>query len=277
MPIGAPPADKRFRRAQVRPARRARARRRLPRLALIATLVVVAISVSAVAVGQLASASSLAIRRIEVSGNRRVSRGEVDAVLADLVGHNMVTANIAQARRKLLALPWVADAEVRRLFPSALAVTIVELRAVALGRIGDRLQLIDPTGIGIEDFGPQYAEFDLPIINGLTTAGGKLLIEETRARLAARVMASLAPRPDLIELVSEIDVSDPRNVTMLLKDDTAIVGVGKERFLERLQFYVDLAAELRTRVPDIDYVDVRYGGRVFVRPHASERTGNRKG
>ena len=120
MPVGAPPADKRFRRAQVRPARRARARRRLPRPVVIAMLVVVVLVASVAAFAQLASASSLTIRRIEVSGNRRVSRGEVDAVLADLVGHNMVTANIDQARLKLLALPWVADAEVRRRFPSAL-------------------------------------------------------------------------------------------------------------------------------------------------------------
>jgi cell division protein FtsQ len=246
-------------------------------MALIAALVVVAISAGVAAVAQLTSASSLTIRRIEVSGNRRVSKGEVGAVLADLVGHNMVTANIAQARRRLLALPWVADAEVRRLFPSALSVTIVELRAVALGRVGDRLRLIDPTGVDIDDFGPQYGGFDLPIVNGLTAAGGKLLIDDARARLAARVMASLSPRPDLLDRVSEIDVSDPRNVAILLTGDTAAVRVGDEMFLERLQFYVDVAAELRTRVPDIDYADVRYQPRVVVGSRPGEQTGNRKG
>jgi cell division protein FtsQ len=244
---------------------------------VIAMLVVVVIVVSVAAFAQLASASSLTIRRIEVSGNRRVSKGEVDAVLADLVGHNMVTANIDEARLKLLALPWVADAEVRRLFPSALAVTIVEVRAVALGRIGDRLHLIDPTGFRIDEFGPQYAEFDLPIINGLTTAGGRLLIDESRARLAARVMASLSPRPDLIGLVSEIDVSDPRNVVILLTGEAAAVRVGDHMFLERLQFYVEVAAELRTRVPDIDYADVRYQPRVVVGSRSGGQTGNRKG
>jgi cell division protein FtsQ len=277
MPVGAPPADRRFRRAQVRPTRRARWRTRLPRLALIAVCIVLMISGGAAVLGQLTSAGSLAIRRIEVTGHQRTSKGEVDAVLADLVGQNIVAASLADAQQKLLALPWVASADVRRRFPSSISVAIVEYRAIGLGRLGDVLWLIDPTGMASEEFGPHHGEFDLPVINGLTRAGGALMVDETRARLAARVMASLAPRPDLIDLISEIDVGDPRNVTFLLKGDTAAVRVGRDSFLERLEMYVDVAAELRTRMPDIDYVDVRYGALVFVGSHVSERTGNRKG
>jgi cell division septal protein FtsQ len=67
-----------------------------------------------------------------------------------------------------------------------------------------------------------------------------------------------------------VDVSDVRDAVLLLKGDTALVRVGDERFLERLQSYVDLAPALRDSVPEIDYVDLRFDERVYVRPQGSE-------
>ena len=39
-----------------------------------------------------------------------------------------------------------------------------------------------------------------------------------------------------------------------------------DQFVERLQSYLDLVAALREKVPQIDYVDLRFGERVYVRP-----------
>ena len=53
---------------------------------------------------------------------------------------------------------------------------------------------------------------------------------------------------------------------IVLKDDTALVRVGDDHFVERLQSYVDLAPALKERIPNIDYVDLRFDERVYVRP-----------
>jgi cell division septal protein FtsQ len=47
---------------------------------------------------------------------------------------------------------------------------------------------------------------------------------------------------------------------------TAVIYVGEDQFLQRLQQYVELAPTLRERVPDIDYVDLRFDERIYVRP-----------
>jgi cell division septal protein FtsQ len=94
------------------------------------------------------------------------------------------------------------------------------------------------------------------------------LIDPSRATLAARVLAALQARPDLARRVSEIDVSDDRDATLILKGDTALVRVGTEQFVERLQSYVDLAPALRERIAAIDSVDLRFDQRVYVRPAA---------
>jgi cell division septal protein FtsQ len=136
--------------------------------------------------------------------------------------------------------------------------------------VGDHLYLIDDRGGIIDEFGPNYAEFDLPIIDGLAAPprDNGPLIDEARAELAVRLLASLQGRPDLAGRVSEIDVSDVRDAVLLLKGDTALVRVGNEQFAERLQSYLDLAPALRERVAGIDYVDLRFDERVYVRPAA---------
>jgi cell division septal protein FtsQ len=91
-------------------------------------------------------------------------------------------------------------------------------------------------------------------------------VDESRAALAARVMSELHQRPDLAGRISQIDVSDPRDAVVILKGDTALVRVGEDRFADRIQSYVDLRPALRDRVPSIDYVDLRFDERVYVRP-----------
>ena len=53
---------------------------------------------------------------------------------------------------------------------------------------------------------------------------------------------------------------------MILVGDSAVVDLGEDQFLERLQGYLELASGLRTTVPAIDRVDARFGNRMYVRP-----------
>jgi len=268
MPVSAP-ADKRFRRAHVRPTRHTPWRSRWLRL-LTGTAIVVALAFGVFAVaGYALSSKRLTIRRIAVSGNMRMSTGEVHMLLGELIGANVLTADIEASRQRLLhESKWVADAEIRRVFPAAVAVGLTERRVVALGRIGEDVRLLDQTGDIIDYFGPDYAEFDLPIVDGLGPVDG-LLIDPERFALARRVLTALQSRGDLTKRVSQIDVSDRRDVVLVL-DDSVLVHVGAERFVERLQSYVELAAALRERVPDIDSVNMRFDDRVFVLPRHQE-------
>jgi cell division septal protein FtsQ len=66
--------------------------------------------------------------------------------------------------------------------------------------------------------------------------------------------------------VSQIDVSDVRDAVVILDGETALLHLGDTQFAERLQSYLDLAPALHARVPNIDYVDLRFDERVYVRP-----------
>ena len=268
----AAPADKRFRRARVTPARRSRFLQftwiKAARAAVLLALGLYGVYHVTVLV---LNAQALTITRISVSGNSRMSRGEVVALLDGLRGTNMVTADLESWRQKLLGSPWVAEAAIGRVLPGTVAVAISERQPMGIGRVGNDLYLIDDRGGIIDQFGPNYAEFDLPIIDGLAAPprDNGPLIDEVRAGFAAHVLASLQAHPNLAKLVSELDVRDARDAVLLLKGDTTLVRLGNEQFAERLQSYLDLAPALRERVAGIDYVDLRFDERVYVRPQGS--------
>jgi cell division protein FtsQ len=221
----------------------------------------------------LMSSDAITVSRITVAGNARMSKGEVLALLEGLRGANMLGADLETWRTRLLTSPWVADAAIRRVFPGTLAVTVTERQPLGIGRINDNLYLVDQRATIIDEYGPNYAELDLPIIDGLASPapGDGLLIDTSRAYLAGRLLVDLHRRPELARRISQIDVSDVRDAIVILKDDTTLLRVGDERFVDRLQSYLDLAPALRERVPAIDYVDLRFDERVYVRPVGGSR------
>lgn len=267
------PADKRFRRAHVTPSRRRRGRRSWPLMLGAAAAVALALYAAYRTATSVTASEALTVSRITVSGNDRMSRGEALALLAGARGTSMVTIDLEGWRQKLLASPWVADAAIRRVLPGTLAVAITEREPMAIARINARLYLVDREGTIVDEFGPNYADFDLPIVDGLASppASGGPVIDAGRAAVAARLLQDLQRSPAIAGLVSQIDVTDPRGVSVILEGDTTLVRVGDERFAERLQSYLDIRDALRERVPDIDYVDLRFDERVYVRPQGGKR------
>ena len=108
-----------------------------------------------------------------------VNRGVIDAAiqrgLKDYIGgnctvslmlialHGLFKADLGAYRARLLDSPWVADAAFRRVLPSTIELSLTERAPMAIGRLGDQLFLVDAGGVIIDEYGPQYAQYDLPI------------------------------------------------------------------------------------------------------------------
>jgi cell division septal protein FtsQ len=260
-------SDKRFRRAHVKPARprsrwRAWSVRHLRR-AVVAVALAFGVYRGA---GIVAHAHVLQIDRIIVHGNDRMSSGEVLAVLSGLRGQSLLWTDLNEWRHRLLASSWVREADLHRSIPSTIDVVIVERQPSGIGRIDGQLYLVDDRGVVIDEYGPQYVDFDLPVIDGLREPSAAGTTDAARMELAARLIASLAPKPEIAKRLSQIDVRDGHNAAVILSGDPAVIQLGDQQFLTRLQSYLEVAPTLRDRIADIDYVDLRFDSRVYVRP-----------
>ena len=265
-PVAAVAADKRFRRAHVKPSRR-RAGWRAAVRPVVKGLLAAAVTLYALYRGAAIAvhAHVLTVDRIVVSGNERLSKGDVMAVLSGLRGESLLFTDLDAWRHRLLASPWVKDAALRRSLPSTIEVALLERAPVGVARLDAELYLVDERGVIIDQFGPQYADLDLPIIDGLGAD------DEARGELAARVIAAVRSKPALAKRLSQVDVSDAHNASVILTGDPAIIELGDDQFVPRLESYLSLAPALHERVADIDYVDLRFDDRIYVKPTHVEK------
>jgi cell division septal protein FtsQ len=269
--------DRRFRRVHVTPSRRRRqaaARRRFVGRTLMVALASVGVFQLA---GQVSTAEFLQVDTVIVQGNRRLSGGEVLAMMGTLRGQNILTLDLDRYRELLHSSGWIDTATLRRLLPSTLEIRVVERVPAAVARFGSRLYLIDDAGEVIDQLGPGIPGIGLPIVDGLSGMGDGVLADDTRRlELVSNLLRSLATAPDVLALVSQIRVTDPYDAVVMLSDDSTLVRLGHEQFSQRLRRYVELAPMLRERVAAVDYVDMRFEHRVVMRAtDSTDRTSGR--
>lgn len=108
-------------------------------LAVLALVVLIAGAVMARNGGAL-----LPFRWVDVSAPfERVSAEQIRAAVAPAASSGFFSIDLAAARERVLALPWVAEAEVRKQWPDTLYVRVREREV--LGHLGEE-QLIDING-----------------------------------------------------------------------------------------------------------------------------------
>ena len=259
------PADKRFRRSDVRLGSR-KSWRGVGRRALWfsggALLVLI---LAGLAGNALLGADALRVNRHVVRGNVQFGASDIDERLSGLVGENILRVDLEQYRLRLLESPWVASAELWRVLPDTVQVRIVERVPLAIARIQGQMYLVDEGGVIIEAFGPQHQQFDLPIVDGLIAHGSSPdVADPARIRLVRRLFTEVAAREDLFRRISQVNVSNPRNAVVLLDGEPAALHLGDREFVARLERYELLATTLREKPPQ-EYYLLRFGDSTYVK------------
>ena len=260
------PADKRFRRSTHRPARR----RGWQFWAIRAGGFTAAVGVTMALLWTLGNgvmdAGVFRIDQLAVEGDDRLTPDEVRSLLDGLTGQSIFRADLEEYRGRLLDSPWIADATLRRVFPSAVHVAISERAPLAIARLNGRFYLVDRTGFLIDEAGPKYGELDLPIVDGLFPEGVGTTADPTRIDVLERLLADLATRSDLLKRLSQVDLSDARNAVVLLDNEPARLHLGTTEFADRLLRYFDASRAVQPRIAVADYYDLRFGDRIYVGP-----------
>jgi cell division septal protein FtsQ len=259
-------ADRRFRRSTVKPGKRRSWQTQLKRFGLLIVGVVAAVALSLWLAVALLDAPLFQIDRVVVHGNHRLASGEVRALLDGINDQSIFHVDLEEYRTRLLDSPWVSDAALWRVFPSTVEVRVTERTPLAVARLNRQAYLVDSTGAIIDSAGPQYREFDLPIVDGLLSDDlnrSGTLADQRKIQLVSRLFADLSGRDDLLKRVSQVDVSDPRNAVILLDGEPARLYLGDREFLARIQKYEEFAPAVREHVRAIDYYELRFD-RVFV-------------
>jgi cell division septal protein FtsQ len=269
--------------------RRVRARR-FRRSALRATILV-SLSVGAVIalfiVGLLAvrwvkSPGNLKLARLDIQGQHEGREEEIRDLVAPWMGKNLLSIDLLDLEESVRKHPWIGtggQVRIQRRFPNGLRITVREREAAGLALVNGAVVLVDAQGAPIDRLGPRYAEYDFPIIVGLEglvrAAHDKNAVRRSAAaarlsdamRKGVEVVAALAAHePAFYAQISEIDMSDPGMVGLVLEGESYTLRLSREDCLRNLHNYFALRPELASADDAVAYVDLRWENRVAVSP-----------
>jgi cell division protein FtsQ len=199
-----------------------------------------------------ANAAGFRIAGVALFGQRHLSREEVLAIAGVNGRASLLFLDAAEARARLRANPWVADATVQKLYPDRLQVTITEREAFALWQKAGRVGVIAADGTVLESYMSRGVR-DLPLVVG---AGA-----DTRAK---EFLALLDRYPDIRPAVRAVVLVGERRWNLKLRNgvDVRLPEFGLEQALDRL-LALDRDKKLLSR--DIVAIDLRLPDRVTVR------------
>lgn len=203
-----------------------------------------------------ASTLGFAIESVKVTGNNETSDIDILGQL-DLDGETSLVGMSAEGARESIAkLPWVEGAEVRKVYPGTLLVSLQERKAFAVWQNEKDLSLIDGKGDTIVPFRPGRYN-DLPLVVGEGAEKRvKGFVDEVAAypELAGKVRAYIRVGDRRWDLLLE------NGVRIMLPEDQPMKALAE---VERL----DREKHLLSR--DIAAVDLRLDDRMTVQLTAS--------
>lgn len=195
---------------------------------------------------------------VTLQGLRYTSRSKVQHVFATDFGRSVFAVPLEERRRRLLAIDWVEDATVSRIWPDRLAVRIRERRPVAFVFFRSGVLLIDGHGILLDP--PAQAQFTFPVLSGVRE-------DESEAVRAQRVHALLKVEEELGPLtkdLSEVNAADLDNIRIVTQVDSRAMEfiLGDGGFGQRYQNFLNHYPEIKRRSPEVKSFDLRLDDRI---------------
>ena len=216
------------------------------------------------AAGAIASDSGFGVAQLHLTGNARTTPSQILAALDLKGGQSIFGFNLRQARARLLALPWVADAEVKRRYPDDISVRIVERVPFARWQNGSGLFVVEPQGRVIEAVGSDKF-VRLP-----------LLLGDGAPDNAPKILAAVARHRSIVSRVQGYQYQSHRRWNLLL-DDGVVVKLPENGFDKQLDALDKLIVEKGILESDIREIDMRDPSYLyFVRRNGAEQQKDRK-
>lgn len=198
-----------------------------------------------------------------VEGIHYASASQIRHIFAEDFGRSLYLVPIQERRRRLLAIDWVEDATISKIWPKTIKVRIRERVPVAFVHLRpnakdgiSRFALIDKDGYILR---PRVAaKFTLPVVTGLRETEP---LENRRARVR-RVLGMLKEIGPLADQISEINIADPNNLIVAehVNNDVVNLMIGDESYPERLQNFLANYGEIKAKRPDAKTLDLRVDG-----------------
>jgi cell division protein FtsQ len=203
---------------------------------------------------------------LEIRGAVHSNIARIQAVFARDAGKSVFDIPLAERRRHLLAVDWVREASVMRVWPDRIVITVEERVPVAFaslpigGSARHWLALIDDRGVLLTL--PPRKRFPLPVLSGITEDQTEAE-RQTRVEAMQHLLADLGPQAKDISEINAGVIDDMRVVTTI-EGHAVELWLGDQHYRSRYLNFVNHYREMREDSHAAIF-DLRLDDRILVR------------
>jgi cell division protein FtsQ len=214
----------------------------------------------------LSMSDSFRIENIEVDGNQRLSTQEILALSDIRHGQGTFDLDLELIGQRLEENDWILNAQVERLLPRGIKVSIVEHTPCCIINL-DYLYYVDRQG-GVFKVLHRGDSLDYPMVSGferddLATpeAPGTSWLERV-----VEVIAQLERRTIFnIEEVAQIHVDFERGIELYTLEHGVTLRLGKERCNTKFDLLEHMYPKLKAELEILEYIDLNVPGKLIVK------------
>ncbi len=194
------------------------------------------------------SSSFFQIKFIAVNGNNNVAREEIIKLSSIYYGENIFRINKKNSMKSIFQNPYVKLIKIRRVIPNKVVIDIIEREIMAyVPYVGSYLN-IDDEGMILE-INPAIKRPDLPVVKGLKfdtfKVGEHLNIKNKEQLSATTLLIKEIKNAGILNVVSEIDVSDLSNIKLKIKDGIKANLGGTDNLNYKINFARSIVEDIK--------------------------------
>ena len=206
-------------------------------------------------------------KSIEIQGAVHSSLARINAVFAQDAGKSVFDISLAERRRHLLAIDWVRDATIARIWPDKIRVTIQERKPIAFASMPIAhsarhwLALIDDQGVLLSI--PPRTRFRLPVLSGITEDQSEA-VRQKRIDAMQHLLADLGPQAKEISEINAATLEDMR-VIATVEGHAVELWLGDQHYRSRYLNFINHYRQIREDSSQASIFDLRLDDRILVR------------
>jgi cell division septal protein FtsQ len=213
----------------------------------------------------LTTCDGLAVSQIHIEGTNRLSVGEVNRLIADIEGQNILLVSLDDYQKRFTDHPRISSVALKRVLPNKVICTVGERTPVVL-LYTDRFLEVDEQGMVMpaDDLTPLL---DLPVITGVS---GRTIKEGKRLEHASILSALDALRVckkqggNFADDISELRISD-LGISIVSLEQGLVLLLGDSDIDKRLKKFFLMRTTIVERGESAGLIDLRFDDQIVLR------------
>ncbi len=207
----------------------------------------------------LTAKTGLRLERVTFEGNKYTGQEELADQLELTYGKPILGLDLEELRMDIKKQSWVKDAEVRRVLPSNIKITIDERKPIAIWQLGKKFNLIDSDGVVL-------TEVDSPDVLPFP-----LIIGEGANKEAASIFATLAHEKKLYQQVASAALMGERRWNILFNNGIEVM-LPAQNMDEAWSHLAEMDKNEHILNRQIKSIDLRLKDRIYIKTLEGDTT-----